>query len=164
MTAPLETLGAASGPTIIEVWAPWCGHCRAQHPRVQQASRQHPQVNHIRLNADEQPALASTLKVYGLPTLIALKDGQEVARLAGEASTERIHALFEAALTAQAGALPAISSGDRLLRLGAAAVLVGFAFTIPNTWWLGVVAALVAFSAVADRCPALKVIRQALKR
>lgn len=164
MTNPLEALGAASGPAIIEVWAPWCAHCRAQRPRVQEAHKQHPEVQLVRLNAEEQPALASTLKVYGVPTLIAMKDGREVARLAGEASSERIRALFQAAHTAQADLPPGISAGDRILRLSAAAALAGFAFSIPSAWWLGVVAGLVAFSAVADQCPLLKALRHALKR
>jgi len=52
-----------------------------------------------KVNADEHPEVLRSLKVYGIPTLIAYHNGQEVTRRTGAASPAALATLFEAALS-----------------------------------------------------------------
>ena len=43
-------------PTVINLWASWCGPCRREMPMLQQAQEQHPPVNFVFLNQGEDAA------------------------------------------------------------------------------------------------------------
>lgn len=154
MTMTLDRLRAASRPVMVEMWAPWCGPCRAMAPVVERLAQEYAgRVEVLKVNADGEPEAARALGVLGIPTLIVFREGRETARHTGAASAEVIRALFEAALSP--GTVPArsLASGDRVLRLGAAAGLFGLGLLNGPAWPLILASAVVAFSAVYDRCP-----------
>ena len=45
--------GFAGKPTVINLWASWCGPCRREMPMLQQAQERHPEVNFVFLNQGE---------------------------------------------------------------------------------------------------------------
>lgn len=57
-----------------------------------------PDVRLIKLNADEEPRVASELGVAGIPTLLLLRAGQIVARTSGAMETRQIVAWTRAQL------------------------------------------------------------------
>lgn len=71
-----EEWKASNPKAIIDVWAPWCGPCKAFSPVFKEESSSHQDVAFGMLNADAEPKLAQLLKVRSLPTLIGLKNGQ----------------------------------------------------------------------------------------
>ncbi|MBU2136579.1 MAG: redoxin domain-containing protein [Alphaproteobacteria bacterium] len=86
---------------LLDVWAPWCGPCRSMAPHFSAAAaRLEPEVRLLKLNADEAPDASAALGVSGIPALILLKDGREVARRAGAMTTEQITAWVSQALAA----------------------------------------------------------------
>ena len=69
---------------LVDLWAPWCGPCRVIEPGVEQAARTLAgRLKAVKVNVDQAPRVAERLGVQGIPTLLLLRDGREVARQVG---------------------------------------------------------------------------------
>lgn len=66
---------------VLEFGTEWCGHCRAAQPAIAQALEQHGQWQHLKVEDGPGRALGRSFRVKLWPTLVFLRDGQEVARL-----------------------------------------------------------------------------------
>lgn len=91
-----STKGAA---VLVDVWAPWCGPCRAMAPNFAAAARTlEPDVRLLKLNSEAEPRTSSELRVSGIPALLLFRDGREIARTAGLMSAQQIVAWTRQAL------------------------------------------------------------------
>ncbi len=90
-------------PVLVDVWAAWCGPCRSMAPMFEQAAAElEPDVRLVKLNADEEPRIASELGVAALPTMLLLRGGREVARISGAMSARQIVSWARSQLAAAA--------------------------------------------------------------
>src|SRR4051812_44538679 len=81
---------AYAGPAVLEFGSPWCGHCRRAQPLIAEALAAHPDVRHIKVADASGKRLGRSFKVKLWPTLVFLKDGNEVAKLVRPASGDEI--------------------------------------------------------------------------
>jgi len=87
---------AIAGPALLEFGTPWCGYCRAAQPLIQGALAQHPGVKHLKVEDGSGRPLGRSFRVRLWPTLVFLRDGQEVARLVRPADAEAVHQALRA--------------------------------------------------------------------
>jgi thioredoxin 2 len=77
-------VAASELPLVVDFWAPWCAPCRAMAPAYEQAAaRLAPGVQLAKLNTEAEPELATRFGIRAIPTLIAFKNGREIARRSG---------------------------------------------------------------------------------
>lgn len=76
-----EAIEARLGLALLEFGANWCGHCQAAQPAIQSALAAYPTLPHRKVEDGPGRKLGRSYRVKLWPTLIFLKDGQEVERL-----------------------------------------------------------------------------------
>ena len=69
------------GATLLEFGTPWCSHCLAAQPLIEQALQGYDAVTHLKVEDGPGQRLGRSFGVKLWPTLVFLKDGKEVARL-----------------------------------------------------------------------------------
>ncbi|OBH77162.1 thiol reductase thioredoxin [Mycobacterium scrofulaceum] len=75
---------AQEGPTVVHFSAAWCGPCASVRRVVEQVCADLPDVSHVEIDIDANPAAAKRLSVLSLPTtLIFDAAGRQRYRSAG---------------------------------------------------------------------------------
>lgn len=89
-----EVLGS-SQKVLIDFYADWCGPCKMMGPVVEEIAEEHSDVKVVKINVDNAEDIAIKYQIMSIPTLVVVKDGQEVNRSIGLISKEKIEELIE---------------------------------------------------------------------
>lgn len=100
-TADFDRIVASSTiPVLVDLWAPWCGPCKAVAPALEHLADQRAgTLRVIKVNVDNEPALSARLGVQGIPTMVLYNDGAEVARQVGAMPAHNISKWVDNSLT-----------------------------------------------------------------
>ncbi len=94
LTAATFENETASGVTVVDFWASWCGPCRMLSPIVEELAGEMTGVKFAKVNVDEEPGLASAFRISSIPTLVFMKDGQAVGQTVGVQGKEELRAVI----------------------------------------------------------------------
>jgi thioredoxin 1 len=88
----------AAGVVLVDFWAPWCPPCRRQGPIVDEVAEKAKAYGKvIKLNVDDEPAVASKFGIRSIPTLIIFKDGKIQKQFQGFTDASTLIAAMKAA-------------------------------------------------------------------
>ncbi len=82
------------GATLLEFGTPWCEHCQAAIPAVKEILAAYPELSHLKVMDGKGKRLGRILKVKLWPTLILLRDGEEIDRVVRPTTADEFRALI----------------------------------------------------------------------
>ena len=85
----------ASGDTLVDFWATWCGPCQMIAPVLEEIAEEYPGISVVKVDVDGAPELVQHYGIGSIPTLLCIKDGEVVSRLVGARPKNYIVAMFE---------------------------------------------------------------------
>ena len=95
-----EVAERATLPVLVDLWAPWCGPCRAVSPVLESLARELAgKIKLVKVNVDESPAIARRFEARGIPMLLVLRDGEKIAEHVGAAGEPVLRPWVERAMS-----------------------------------------------------------------
>ena len=93
-----QELLKADKPVLVDFWAPWCSYCRRIGPAYDRIAQQMENVEVVKINIDEEPALAQAEHIEVIPTLVLYRGGEAIGSIVAPESKAMIEAFVQESL------------------------------------------------------------------
>ena len=81
---------------FVDFFASWCGPCKMFAPIVEQVSQKYEgKVSVLKVDIDENSAIAEKFSIQSVPTSILFKNGNAVERMSGMSPLSQCSSLIE---------------------------------------------------------------------
>jgi thioredoxin len=158
-----QIIAESKKPVVVDFWAVWCAPCRMTKPILDKLALQYQEtVEFVPVNTDESPEVAKHFRIMGIPTVLALRDGEVVSRVTGAQNEAAYGAMFEALAEGEEIKIP-MSTLSRMIRLGAGGLFLLYAISSSN-WLAALAGGVLIFLGVYDRCPVWKALTGMFQR
>lgn len=90
-------------PVVVDLWAPWCGPCRALTPVLEKVAEDNGgKFELVKINIDDNPQVAAELGARSIPLVIAFKDGEIAGNFVGVQPEGKVRAFVDTLVPSEA--------------------------------------------------------------
>jgi putative thioredoxin len=101
-------------PVVVDLWAPWCNPCRTLGPILDKVvDETNGQVVLVKIDIDQNPAIAQAFRVQSIPMVVAMVGGQPVDAFMGAQGEHEVRQFVQRLVPTETE-----SAIDQLLRAG----------------------------------------------
>lgn len=90
-----EQVIKSTKPVLVDFYAVWCGPCQMLAPVIEELENSRDDFLAVKIDVDQEPALAQRFSITAVPTLLLFRNGENVKRASGFLSKEALEQFID---------------------------------------------------------------------